>query len=295
VDILVAVRDEEESLPFFVDRVRGLELPRGVELRMVFVEDSSRDDTVGVLRRLSHSDPRIAYYCLEEGFGQGAAIVFGLSHSSADAAIMMDGDLSHPPEAIPHMVKGYLDGAEVVQCVRRSLPDRTPIRRWGQVLFQRAVALLTGVDGRRQSTYFRLVSQPIAAQLLRSPRYWRFLRFPLPPTEGGALRILEVDCVERSHGASKYDFGRLLGLAVDGLLSQMSRWRISGYLLAQVMVAALAWWMLSGLVGLVILASALWLGWRWSAMDRWDPLEQMVVTEHSDERPRVSPEPVRSA
>ena len=118
VDIIVAVRNEEKNLVLFAESVRSLTLPGDVELGMIFVEDSSTDATLPVLCELASKDPLVHYYALEKGFGQGPAIVFGLSQSRADATIMMDVDGSHPVDVIPEMIERYLAGARIVQCRR---------------------------------------------------------------------------------------------------------------------------------------------------------------------------------
>ena len=75
IDIVAAVRSEEESLPDFVRGVRSLPLSDEVELGLLFIEDSSDDDTLPTLRALSASDPSLRYYALAEG-------LFGLDDTS---------------------------------------------------------------------------------------------------------------------------------------------------------------------------------------------------------------------
>ncbi|HJO23773.1 MAG: glycosyltransferase [Myxococcota bacterium] len=225
IDVIVAVRDEEASLPAFLARMDALDLPPGVELSLRFVEDSSRDGTRPLLRRLARERPDVGYWMLESGFGQGLALSFGLARSTADAAIVLDVDGSHPPEAIPELVRGYLDGARVVQCVRRSLSGRPAWRGLGALAFHTMVRIVTGVDLRSQNVYYRLMDRSVIDSFLKVPRYWRYVRFPLP-TGPGAVRFVPVDTHERSLGASKYGPLRLLGLSVDGILTAMETRRL---------------------------------------------------------------------
>ena len=96
IDIVTAVRNEEASIPPFVETVRALPVPADVEFGILFVEDGSNDGTVALLRELSAADPRIRYWSLERGFGQGPAVIYGLERSRAEAVVMMDADGSHP-------------------------------------------------------------------------------------------------------------------------------------------------------------------------------------------------------
>ncbi len=225
VDVIVAVRDEEQAIPHFLERIDALSLPQDVRVRVIFVEDSSEDGTIPLLRRLASERDGISYVSLEHGYGQGIAVSYGLSRSDADAMVMMDVDGSHPPETISQLVDAYLSGARAAQCVRRTLSDRKAYREWGASLFHLSSRLVFGVDMSEQNIFYRLVSQDVARMILAEPRYWRYLRFPLPREPEGATVFVPIDTAERVHGESKYDLWRLVNLAIDGVLSLMSRRR----------------------------------------------------------------------
>ncbi|MEE2677736.1 MAG: glycosyltransferase [Myxococcota bacterium] len=278
IDVVVAVRDEEASLADFMARVDALVLPPGVQLSLRFVEDSSRDGTRPLLRRLAEERGDVGYWMLERGFGQGLALSFGLARSTADAAIVMDVDGSHPPEAIPELVRAFQEGARVAQCVRRSLSGRTLWRTLGARAFHATVRLVTGVNLASQNVYYRLMDRSVIDSFLGTPRYWRYVRFPLP-REAGAVRFVPIDTQERSLGASKYGPLRLLGLSVDGILGAMATRRLiftAG--LAAVAVLALfavgAW-----PLALLGLAAAGAVALRFSGLRRPDALDRMRVTE----------------
>jgi glycosyltransferase involved in cell wall biosynthesis len=284
IDVIAAVRDEEATLPRFVARVRALALPDDVELGFVFVEDSSRDGTLEGLRALAAADPMLGFYSLEEGFGQGPAIVYGLARSRAEAAILMDVDGSHPPEAIPQMIEAHLGGAGVVQCVRRTLRARRLHRRIGTALFQRLASAWVRVDLAEQAVYYRLVSRRHADRLVADPRTWRFLRFPLP-REPGELATVEVDSVERETDRSKYGPLRLIGLAVDAVLSLMPRDRVRLALGLAAAVTVLAIALGAWGLALVVVAGTLLLARRHRRLRRADLLERMRAREWANVPP----------
>jgi glycosyltransferase involved in cell wall biosynthesis len=290
VDVLVAVRDEEESIPLFRERLDRLALPAGVELRTIFIEDSSTDGTRPLLRRLAAENPRVGYYMLVRGHGQGMALTFALSRSGADATIMMDVDGSHPPEVIPEMIGAFMDGALVAQCVRRSLADRRAWRNAGARTFQTLSRWIFGLDLASQNIFYRLMSAQVAASFLKEPRYWRYLRFPLPRRPEGAVRLVPIDTVERTQGESKYGFRRLALLAVDGVLSLISPVRTM--FLSTVLGAVAAALILAGVwpLALLVVAGWLWLAVRFRRLRRADALEVIEVEESANVPPeRPSP------
>ncbi len=289
VDVLVAVRDEEASIPVFLEQIEALELPSEVALRVIFIEDSSRDRTVALLRGIALTNPAVGYCSLARSFGQGVALSYGLSRSSADAAIMMDVDGSHPPAAIPEMIQRFSNGARVVQCVRRTLADRKPYRRLGASLFHALSRGVFGVDLRTQNIFYRLISAAVAREFLAAPRYWRYLRFPLPRTPPEAVQFVQVDTVERAHGESKYGPLRLAGLALDGVFSMVSRARLLllGTLAAALGIVALGLglWPIA-LLSTLGLAALLGLVQRYAAQARPDLLASLEVLESAGMSPR---------
>lgn len=279
VDIIVAVRNEELTVPVFLRKVAALPIPASVDLKVLFIEDSSTDGTRVLLRRLAAENSHVGYYTVTPGFGQGAAVVFGLSRSTADAMIMLDVDGSHPVEAIPEMLSAFLDGAQVVQCVRRKLANRKLYRRIGASAYQRLARLLTGIDPTEQNIFYRLVSADVTRWLLQQPRYWHYLRFPLPRRPEGALRKIYVDTEERVLGESKYGFRRLVNLAINGVLSQIPQSRLAMLLLGMGMMAALFVWGAMWPASLAVAAMMAWLIRRHAGLSHPDFLQRMQVLE----------------
>jgi polyisoprenyl-phosphate glycosyltransferase len=227
IDLVVAVRNEERNIELFVEQVQALALPPAVEVGMIFVEDSSTDQTVPRLRRYAKEHANLRYFCLKRGFGQPAAIAFGMKQSQADAVIMMDVDGGHPTEIIPEMIRRFLGGAEIVQAVRTTSEKRSIYRNLGTWLFNTAFIVLAVVDTRTQNVYFRLVSKRVRDQFLSHPRWLHFLRINFPRQEGLQVEHVSFKAESRQHGESKYSLPRLIKLALLAPLSVISPGRFS--------------------------------------------------------------------
>ena len=195
-------------------------------MNLLFVEDSSTDETVNILREMTKERTNIGYICLAESFGQGPAVFYGVRQSKADAVIMMDADGSHPVNEIPNLLAIYLSGVDIVQCIRKGAPNPKLYRRLASQVFSIFAQLLTGVNLTTQNCYFRLISRSVADYILNVTRFWKSVRFPLPPTKNFSVEMLEVISIERNSGQSKYHFLRLFSSALDVLLSLISWPRI---------------------------------------------------------------------
>src|SRR5947209_11904383 len=99
--------DEEEVLPYFhAELGRALDPLAGqYRCEILYVDDGSRDGTLGVLRRLAAVDDRVRYLSLSRNFGHQAALTAGLEHARGDAVVTLDSDGQHPPSLTPALVQ----------------------------------------------------------------------------------------------------------------------------------------------------------------------------------------------
>jgi glycosyltransferase involved in cell wall biosynthesis len=281
VDVVVAVRNEEESLPRFVQSLRALKIPEDIELGCIFIEDSSTDATVDVLRNLSARDHLVRYICLTKGHGQAPAIALGVRESNADAIIMMDVDGGHPIELIPPMIDAFMGGALAVQAVRRTLENRKGYRDLATKVFNNVYRIVTGIDTKKQNVFFRLIARPLAIALLQDNRWKHFLRIRYSGFKESTVTYVQFDALERVLGVSKYNLRRLLFFALDGVFASISLLRF-GIGITAIVAATIALWHAElPVLAIVIGATAAWCVVKFSQMNRHDVFDLLEVRETS--------------
>lgn len=114
ISIVFSFRNEEENIPELVRRVtEAVATIADVRHEMIFVNDDSSDESLGVLKALQERHP-ITIINMSRRFGVTPCIMAGLAHAKGDAVICMDTDLQDPPELIPQMVQKFRDGADVL-------------------------------------------------------------------------------------------------------------------------------------------------------------------------------------
>ena len=84
----------------------------------MFVDDGSDKQFKDILKNFCNKNRDFKTINLTRNFGHQVAIRAGIDISSADAVILMDGDLQDPPEIIPELVKHWKNGYDHVVCVR---------------------------------------------------------------------------------------------------------------------------------------------------------------------------------
>jgi dolichol-phosphate mannosyltransferase len=227
IDIIVPARNEQISIPLFVNAVNSLAIPEYISIGIIFVEDSSTDDTLQVLRDVASKVQNVSYCSMETGFGEAVAVAFGMSQSTADAVITMEAGGGHPVESIPDLISHYLAGAEIVQAVRLSLTNRKLYRSVGTASFNILLRLLTGFDAKKQNVYFRLLSKRQKDLLIKNKRFVTCLRFKLSDVNNCPIDHVYFRAQDRIRGKSEYSFVRLARFSLDFAFSVISVTRLS--------------------------------------------------------------------
>jgi len=221
VDIVLPVYNEQEGLEAFHTALTATLDPLSDRYRfgVVYVLDRSGDDSFGVLKRLAGSDPRVTIVHLSTRFGHQMSLVAGIDHSRADAVIMMDCDLQHPPAVIPRLLDRFEDGFDIVHAIREYDVDADVFKRWSSRIFYRLQNALSPVEIQPGSADFRLISRKVAHVFQTSIRErGQFLR-GLFQWVGFRSTAVSFVSPPRARGTTKYDLARLVTFSVTGILS----------------------------------------------------------------------------
>jgi glycosyltransferase involved in cell wall biosynthesis len=128
---------------------------------VVYVVDRGADRTLELLRGLAADDPSVHVLALSSHFGQQAQLLAGLDHCDADAVVMMDCDLQHPPALIPELLAAHEKGYDVVYTVREDTPDIPLPTRFAARWFYRLVDAISETPIHEGAADFRLVSRRV--------------------------------------------------------------------------------------------------------------------------------------
>ena len=105
VSLVVPVFNEEDNLREFYKRATAVMQSENYDYSLVFVDDGSKDKSRVILNELSKEDAHVEAYLLSRNYGHQMALTCGLDNADGDVVITMDGDLQHPPELIPQMLR----------------------------------------------------------------------------------------------------------------------------------------------------------------------------------------------
>jgi glycosyltransferase involved in cell wall biosynthesis len=189
---------------------------------LLFVDDGSTDGSTDWLRGLAHRDPAVTVVALTRRWGQLAATLCGLARARGRELITMDGDLAHPPEAVPLLLRALRKGRDVVVGVRER-NGRSALRaRLSRALLER----LFGVRVPKDLSTFRAFTGEFARRLPRAGKEVVLLGAEICRL-GADIAYVPVTVVPRLHGRSKYGGGRkfLVALAAVATYGALP-WRV---------------------------------------------------------------------
>jgi glycosyltransferase involved in cell wall biosynthesis len=220
ITIIVPCYNEEQTVSLFYEEIqKTAKLMPTVSLRLLFVDDGSKDGTLDRLRQLRQKDPKVEYISFSRNFGKEAAIYAGLSHAKGDYAAIMDADLQDPPALLPDMYRavteeGY-DSAATRRVTRKGEP---PIRSFFARRFYRIMNRISDVELMDGARDYRLMSRKYMDALLSLQEYNRFSK-GLYGWVGFKTKWFEFENVERVAGETKWSFWKLFKYSLDGIVA----------------------------------------------------------------------------
>ena len=107
VSVVCPCRNEEGHIADLVHRLPQI----GDEMELVFVEGNSTDDTRREIERQIEQHPERSMRLIgQPGRGKGDAVRAGFAAAHNDVLIILDGDLSVPPEDLPKFYRALREG-----------------------------------------------------------------------------------------------------------------------------------------------------------------------------------------
>lgn len=214
--VVAPIKDEEEIVPHFYQRVVEVMESLGEPFELVLVDDGSRDGSYAAMRALHERDPRVRVVHFSRNFGHQVAISAGLDYARGDAVIIIDSDLQDPPEVILQLVAHWKDGAEVVYAQRATRRGETRFKLLTAAAFYRLITRITSVEIPRDTGDFRLLDRRVVDALVQMREHHRFMR-GLSAWVGFRQEAVTYERHERFAGSTKYPLRKMIRFSLDAI------------------------------------------------------------------------------
>lgn len=162
VTVVVPARNEAGNIQAAIERMPVM----GKETEVIFVEGGSTDDTAATVARTvaEYKGPLKLRHLTQTGKGKGDAVRLGFEHARGDLLMILDADLTVPPE----------DLARMVELMERGVTDYVQGTRLVYPMQDEAMRVLNRAGNSFfAKTFTFLLAQPITDTLCGTKVLWR--------------------------------------------------------------------------------------------------------------------------
>lgn len=217
ISIIVPTYNEKESIRLLFDRISKV---MKEEFELIFVDDSSPDGTADEARKLSKKFSNVKLVSRKGKYGLSGAVFAGFRESKGEIILIMDADLSHPPEVIPQLLSNLpkYDIAIGSRLIKGGGVENWPIHRKlisiGADIISRCVIGSAVTDP--MSGFFAAKRSIFEKTRLRTKGYKILLNIL---ADNPDIKIIEVPYIftDRIFGKTKLDFSEKLRYISDVL------------------------------------------------------------------------------
>lgn len=219
ISIIIPAYNEQESLPILYERLTKLmENLNNYDFEILFVNDGSKDKTIEIIKELREKDERICYVDFARNFGKEIAMIAGLDYATGDCVIFMDADLQDPPELVPELVKYWEEGYDDVYAKRKSRKGETWLKKFTSKMYYKVLQHITRVEIQEDTGDFRLLDRRCVNALKKLRESQRNTK-SMFSWIGYKKKEVLYDRDPRVAGTTKWNYGKLMDLAIDGITS----------------------------------------------------------------------------
>ena len=219
LSIIIPAYNEQDSLPFLFERLNNLTNQlQDYEFEILFVNDGSKDKTLELIKEQRKLDNKISYVSFSRNFGKEIAMMAGLDYATGDAIIFMDADLQDPPELIIELVKYWEEGYDDVYAKRRTRKGETFLKKFTSKMYYKVLQKVAGMEIQKDTGDFRLLDKRCANALKKLRETQRCTK-SMFSWIGYKKKEVLFDREPRVAGRTKYNYKKLIDLAIDGITS----------------------------------------------------------------------------
>lgn len=219
VDLVVPCYNEEEGLSVFVsETTKVIEKIKDYSFTFILVNDGSKDNTYGVMKKLAKKYKNVKYISFSRNFGKESAMYAGLKNSTGDYVVVMDADLQHPPKMLVDMCKAMDEGYDCCAARRSSREGESKIRSWFSQNFYKISNKISEVKMPYGAVDYRMMSRQMVDAVVSLGEVQRFSK-GLFSWVGFETKWIPYKNIERTIGTTKWSFWGLFKYAIDGFAS----------------------------------------------------------------------------
>ena len=229
ISVVIPMYNEMETIQETVTEIDSQMIVLGETYEIILVDDGSSDNTLKICLELMSKNLNLRVISIENNVGHMRALETGLDAALGNYVVSIDADLQDNPKEILEMFKiiNQRDNLgnrkyDVVQTVRIDRQTDRFVKRITAMLYYKLMDRLTGYKVLRDGADFRMVTRETLEIIKAIPEKDKVYRLLLPAL-GFRVAVLETKREKRFAGTSKYNFKKMLALAINSVISFSNR------------------------------------------------------------------------
>ena len=219
ISIVISAYNEESNIPKLIEEI-WLNVVNKYKYELIFVNDGSTDKTEEAIDLFCKEDIRIKLLNFTKNYGHEIAMSAGMDIARGDAVIFMDADLQHPPSLFPELINQWEKGSKIVLTKRIDNEEKSFFYNIAASLYYTILNYLSEHEMRSNTPDFRIIDRyyiDILRKFRENSRLFRGLLYIIDAKNDTA--VVEFIAPKRYSGETKYNFFKLLNLAIDSVLA----------------------------------------------------------------------------
>jgi len=218
ITIMMACFNEEENVNELYRRLNdSLNNIPNYDFKLLFIDNSSVDNTVEKLDQLAQKDSRITIIVNNRNFGHIRSPYWGLMQSEGDATICMASDLQDPPELIHLFIEEWQKGWKIVLATKPTSQTNFLVHALRKTYYE-ILDRISSIEIVKNTTGFGVYDREVIEHLKRINDPYPYMR-GLVSELGYPIKTVEFKQPKRFAGISSNNFYSLYDMALLGIVN----------------------------------------------------------------------------
>ena len=217
VSFVIPCYRSSKTIGGVVNEIESTMAQLAYEYEIILVNDSSPDDTFAVISALAEADGHITAVDLAKNFGQHAALMCGIRHSSGDVLVCLDDDGQTPADEVGKLLEKIEAGYDVVYA-SYDHKQHSGFRNFGSRVNAWMTEIMLGKPKELSLTSYFAAKRFIADEMLRYENCFPYVMGLVLRSSKNICNV-PVNHRSREQGQSGYTLGKLLSLWMNGFTS----------------------------------------------------------------------------
>jgi len=213
--IIIPAYAEEENILQLLNQIDDAFIDKK-NIEIVLVDDGSPVSLNGIIECEKYRF-EVKVISNKYNLGQSKSIEVGLKNSTGEIIGLIDADCQNPPSELKKLYDFYiLNNFDAVISFRKDRKDES-LRKIISKLANVILKIFTKSKFKDLGSSLKIIRRDCLESITFKGDMHRFIS-PMLQARGYSIAELEVEHAERTKGVSKYGFGRIVPVIVDGML-----------------------------------------------------------------------------